>query len=245
MTGRQVGGATLVETLVALLLGLFLVQAGMAAVGRTRLAHARAMERADALSAVRLTGALLRAETSAGRMGVDWFADDDSLALRAYRGTGLVCGEHEAPESLVVSYGGYRRPDPTKDSVEVVYADGARAVLALTGVAEGPPTCWGAALEDALALELDGALPPGGVVARVFERGTYSLSGRALRYRRGAGGRQPLTPEIFESESGWRLTDGRLGAELLWRVRADPGATIGTGPGPLRRWRVPLGRGAP
>ncbi len=245
MTGRQVGGATLVETLVALLLGLLLMQAGMAAVGRTRLAHARAMERADALSAVRLTGALLRAETAAGRAGVDWAVADDSLALRAYRGTGLVCGEHEAPERLVVSYGGYRRPDPTKDSIEVVYADGARAVLALTGVAEGPSTCWGALLEGGLALELGGAFPPGGVLARVFERGAYSLSGRALRYRRGAGGRQPLTPELFERESGWGLADGRLSAELVWRVGAVPGAITGTGPGPLRRWRVPLGGGAP
>jgi hypothetical protein len=242
---RAVGGATLVETLVALLLGLFVLQAGMAAVAGTRSAHARTMERADALSAVRYTGALLRAETAAGRAGVDWVVADDSLALRAYRGTGLVCGEHEAPETLVVSYGGYRRPDPAKDSVEVVHADGARAVLALTGLAAGPPTCWGMPLEGSLALELDGPVPPGGVVARVFERGAYSLSARALRYRRGAGGRQPLTPEILERESGWRVADGRLSAELVWRVGADPLAASSARPEQLRWWRVPLGRGAP
>lgn len=243
---RAVGGATLVETLVALLLGLFVLQTGMAAVGRTRSAHARAMERADALSAVRYTGALLRAETAAGRAGMDWIVADDSLALRAYRGTGLVCGEHQAPDVLVVSYGGYRRPDPTKDSVEVVYPDGARAVLALTGVAAGPSTCWGVALEGglalALALEVGAFLPPGGVLARVFERGAYSLSDGALRYRRGAGGRQPLTPEILERQSGWRLTDGALSAELVWRVRAYPDAA---GPGQLHSWRMPVGRGAP
>ena len=241
----NVRGATLVETLVALLIGLLVVQAGMSAVGRTRSAHARVMERADALSAVRLTGALVRAETAAGRRDADWVMAADSVALRAYRGTGLACGEHEAPERIVVSYAGYRRPDPTKDSVEVVYADGARAVLALIGVTAGPPTCWGAPLEGGIALELGGPAPPGGVLVRVFERGAYSLSGRALRYRRGAGGRQPLTPEILERESRWRLADGRLSAELVWRVRADPGVTTGTGPVPLRRWRVPLGGGAP
>lgn len=241
---RDVDGATLVETLVALLLGLLVLQAGMTAVARTRLAHARAMERADALSAGRLTGALLRAETEAGRAGEDWVVEGASLALRAYRGTGLVCGEHEAPGVLVVSYGGYRRPDPTKDSVEVVYADGARALAELTDLATGPPACRGAPIERSLTLELDVPTPPGGVLARVFERGAYSLSDRALRYRRGAGGRQPLTPEILEGESGWRLTDGRLSAELVWRVRAKPGV-VATGPGEVHRWRVPLGRGSP
>lgn len=241
---RHVDGATLVETLVALLLGLLVLQAGMTAVGRTRLAHARTMERSDALSAVRLTGVLLRAETSAGREGEDWVLDGGSLALRAYRGTGLVCGEYEVPGVLVVSYGGYRRPDPTKDSVEVVYADGARAVVELTGITTGPPNCWSAPIEGSLALELRVPAPPGGVLARVFERGAYSLSGRALRYRRGAGGRQPLTPEILEPESGWRLTDGRLSAELLWRARVDPGV-VATGIGQLHRWRVPLVGGSP
>lgn len=240
---RSVEGATLVETLVALLLGLLVLQAGMAAVGRTRLAHARTMERADALSAVRLTGALLRAETEAGRAGEDWVMDGSSLALRAYRGTGLVCGEHEAPRALVVSYAGYRRPDPTKDSVEVVYADGARTVIELTGLTTGPLTCQGTAIEGSLTLELGVPVPPGGVLARVFERGAYSLSDRALRYRRGAGGRQPLTPEILEGESRWHLTDGRLSAELVWRIRADPG-TVAPGPGRLHRWRVPLGGGS-
>lgn len=241
---RAVAGTTLVETLVALLLGLLVLQAGMTAVGRTRLAHARAMERADALSAVRLTGALLRAETEAGRAGEDWVVDGGSLALRAYRGTGLACGEHEAPGVLVVSYAGYRRPDPTKDSVEVVYADGARAVAELTGLGTGPSACWGAALEGSLALELDVPVPSGGALARVFESGAYSLSDRALRYRRGAGGRQPLTPEILEGESGWRLADGRLSAELVWRIRADPGV-VATGPGEAHRWRVPIGRASP
>lgn len=241
---RHVDGATLVETLVALLLGLLVLQAGMAAVGRTRLAQARTMERADALSAVRLTGSLLRAETEAGREGEDWVVDGASLALRAYRGTGLVCGEHEAPSVLVVSYGGYRRPDPTKDSVEVVYADGARAVIALTGSTSGPSTCWGAPLEGSLALELGAPAPPGGVLARIFERGAYSLSDRALRYRRGAGGRQPLTPEILDRDSGWQWAGGRLSAELVWRARADPGV-VATGRGEVYRWRVPLGGGSP
>lgn len=241
---RHVDGATLVETLVALLLGLLVLQAGMTAVGRTRLAHARTMERADALSAVRLTGALLRVETEAGRAGEDWVVDGGSLTLRAYRGTGLVCGEYEAPGVLVVSYGGYRRPDPTKDSVEVVYGDGARAVAELTALTPGAPTCWGAPLEGSLALELGVPVPSGGVLARVFEHGAYSLSDRALRYRRGAGGRQPLTPEILEGESGWRLTDGRLSAELVWRVRVEPGV-VATGLGEVHRWRVPIGRGSP
>ena len=42
---------------------------------------------------------------------------------------------------------------------------------------------------------------PGALVARVFERGSYSVSGGALRYRRGLGGRQPLTLNVFDERS--------------------------------------------
>jgi hypothetical protein len=37
--------------------------------------------------------------------------------------------------------------------------------------------------------------PTDPVLGRIFEGGSYHFSGGALRYRRGAGGRQPLTPE--------------------------------------------------
>ncbi len=42
---------------------------------------------------------------------------------------------------------------------------------------------------------------PGALVARIFERGSYHVSDGALRYRRGLGGRQPLTLDVFDNRS--------------------------------------------
>lgn len=72
------------------------------------------------------------------------------------------------------------------------------------------------------------------VLTRVFERGSYHLVGGALRYRRGEGGRQPLTPE--------RIMEGRLtghdspGDALVWNLvlSTPPGSEKGS------RWRGSL-----
>jgi hypothetical protein len=53
------------------------------------------------------------------------------------------------------------------------------------------------------------------VLARLFERGSYHLTGSALRYRRGGSGRQPLTPEIWSSSTSWDVALERLGVEIV------------------------------
>lgn len=221
------------EVLVALLLGLFLLQAGMWAVARARTQHQRLVMRAEGLAAVRLAATLLRQETSVGTEGLDWEVSGDALSLRAFRGTGLVCGVLSGPDSVVTSFHGYRRPDPSKDSVVLVYPDGGREVTALRGFAAASDTvCGSGPLEARMVLRLASTVPPGPVVARVFERGAYALSGRALRYQRGAGGRQPLTPELWGPATAWLAVGPRLEAEL---VHAGDGSLLGD-----RRWRVPV-----
>jgi hypothetical protein len=63
---------------------------------------------------------------------------------------------------------------------------------------------------------------PAPVLVRLYERGTYYLADGAFRYRRGAGGRQPLTPERVAPGSGFRPVVG--GVEIRVRVTAQPGS---------------------
>ncbi|MDZ7779154.1 MAG: hypothetical protein U5R14_04335 [Gemmatimonadota bacterium] len=229
MTGRQ-AGVTVVEALVSLLLGLGLVQASLAVGARVRVAHAELLGRAEVLASARLTGALLRSETGVALRGRDWELHDDALRLRAFRGTALVCPEGSGADTLDAAYVGYRAPDPTKDSVVVLYQDGSRVVRGLEGVGSGVAECMGEALSRRTTLVLSESVPTGAVVARVFERGAYSVADAAFRYRRGAAGRQPLTPEVWDRSSGWVVEDGRVAVELL-------SAPDGTGTSPSR-WHL-------
>ena len=71
------------------------------------------------------------------------------------------------------------------------------------------------------------------VVARLFERGSYHLSDATLRYRRGASGRQPLTPEVWSVATGWRLSGQRLG------VAFTPARTAGSTWSGFLAWLAP------
>ena len=99
-----------------------------------------------------------------------------------------------------------------------------RAVDLVSVAAE--PSCAGEAPFDAGVGSVGerwrlGAAPADPVLLRLFETGSYHLSGGALRYRRGSGGRQPLTAAVLE---GGGIVD-TLGA-----VRAY----VTLGPGPSR-----------
>lgn len=232
------GGVSLVEVLVALLLGLVVVQGALTGAAKAQVVHRRLVERADVLSSVRLAAAVLRAEVKGGFQGDDWSVIDDSLSLRAFRGTGLVCPAASSGDGLTVAWVGYRRPDPTKDSVWIVSAMGAVSVVDLVGVETVPDTCGGEPFGQGLTLRLSGVAPSDASIARVYERGAYSVAGAALRYQRGAGGRQPLTAEVFDTESGWRMEGGGLGVALIERQRAIA-VTSGTAPLP-RSWQIGL-----
>lgn len=213
MTRRA--GATLPELLlVSTLFALVLAAVAGAASAQSRLA-AFALETVRTQELLRVVGIVLGVEVHAlappdiGAMGAD------SLRLRAFRGGGRICDGDS--DILFVRYDGVRRPEPDKDSVLIVGAFDSRGVSRSVEAVSGDPRCGGS-----LRLQLSpvprGSLssPRGWVL--VFESGSYHLSGGSLRYRRGAGGRQPLTEEGIGTG---RLTPLRSGMEvrLVLRMR--------------------------
>jgi hypothetical protein len=201
------GGFTVVETLVALTLGWLVAYLALTTLARQRGLQTRLTQRAEALAAARVTRVLLGEEARVGAPIRDgWSASGESLSLRAFRGIAVPCAPVSASEELAVRVRGVRRPDPQKDSVLVVDFTGSGPVRAiLDRRAASDVDCGG---PDAGTLErwrLSGTLPPGALVLRYFERGSYHLSAHALRYRRGQAGRQPLTPEVLsDALSGFR-----------------------------------------
>ena len=127
MTGSR--GTSLPEALVTLLLGVFLVHLAIVTVQRLARFQERAMHRQDVVLATRIARTALRGELA--RSGAAWTAAGDSIRLRAFRGTGVVCPTRPAPDALVVAYAGDRRADPLKDSVEVVALEGHVTVVDL------------------------------------------------------------------------------------------------------------------
>jgi Tfp pilus assembly protein PilV len=224
-------GVSVLEVLIALLIGLFVLQLGLETLARLRSAQAALSARADALVALRVGSHVLRRELRHGLAGRDWAASGDSLALRAFRATAVVCASDSAAAELTVRYRGDRAPDPSKDSVLVTTPEGVTTVHALVGVGAASSAC--AAPGVGARLRLDRGAPSGAVLARVFERGSYHLSDAALRYRRGASGRQPLTPEVWTSATAWDLSGDRLGVEV---VPSSRGGVAWSG---FLAWRTP------
>jgi prepilin-type N-terminal cleavage/methylation domain-containing protein len=226
--GERGPGFTLVELAVVLVAVGMLGTLGLRAYAALGTTSAQLAARASTVQAARATRGVLHAELSAGSRGMDWRVHaPDSLSLRAYRGAAIVC-ESVDDSTWVVRRSSSREPDPSKDSVGVLDADGQWHLAKLVSV-RPEPIC---ANETRL---FDGAItsaverwsvrpavaPP--VLVRLFESGSYHLSGNALRYRRGAGGRQPLTESVLR---GARLVDS------LETVGAD----VPVGPGPPRRF---------
>lgn len=210
-------GISVPEVLVALLIGFVVIHLSLDTMARLRSAQARLAARADGLVALRVTRHVLRSELRRGRPGEDWQVGGDTLGLRAFRGTALVCPRDSVSDALQVSYEGVRWPDPSKDSLLLLTAHGGTVLRDL--VATGAPSA-SCALETPGSPStwlLDSAAPADVVLARLFERGSYHLSGSALRYRRGLSGRQPLTPEVWSSASRWSTSADRLGIDLVPR----------------------------
>lgn len=145
-------------------------------------------------------------------------AATDSLRIRAFRGGGHLCGVEA--DRLRVAYAGIRRPDPSRDSVLVLGPDTAW-VHALVSVA-GSTGCAGG-----VEVQLDRPAGPGAGYALVFETGVYTLDAGAVRYRRGLGGRQPLTETVLRDMAFETAAAGfslRLApdADSLVRLRPQP-----------------------
>jgi hypothetical protein len=218
--GAADAGWSLPEVLVVLLLALRLMQLGLDSLSKLEGGRGRIAARTDALVALRVSRHVLRRELRHGVAGTDWELDGDSLSLRAFRGVALVCASDSASATLVVSYAGDRAPDPAKDSVALLTEDGAAAVRAILATEPAAIACPGLGGGEAESWRLDRGAPPGTLAAKLFERGSYHLSDGALRYRRGASGRQPLTPEVWSAATGWTSSRGGIGLVLVPRDSA-------------------------
>lgn len=157
-----------------------------------------AADRAETLDATRTAGAIFTAELTPLEPGTDLHnIDADSVALRVFRGSGVVCGF--AGDEPLLRYRGLRQPDPAKDSVLVLTAaEGERThnLHASSPVLNG---CVARDGEAVFRLGTPAELRLGDAVL-LFETGSYHID-RAFRYRRGSGGRQPITAEVFTAES--------------------------------------------
>jgi hypothetical protein len=196
------GGYSVPELLVALALS-GLVTALAAGLLRSQSIVARNIaERARRAEALRAAAHILTTE-------LRWLAASDlrtmqadSLALRAFRGSGVVCAAES--DAVTIRYRGVRQPDVTKDSLVVLRDTIFEAVMPLNSTAATTEGCTHGADEQLLRIA-NVALRPGDAVA-YFESGSYYLTSSALRYRLGAEGRQPITAELFDDR------DTRFGA---------------------------------
>ena len=209
------------EALTAMLLLVAVTAAALQTL--TTLGHALRNVTGDAekRETMRIARYTLAQELRTGLAGVDWAAGaGDSIAVRAFRGTGVRCAAAPLP-LWVVRYTGLRRPDPAKDSVLVLAADGVWRVADLIGARSG--ACGDGPGGE--TWELDPAIPEA-VVGRIFERGSYHVAAGAFRYRPGRGGRQPLTAQVLRTGAGVASGVSRRGVGLDLRLAFDqaPGA---------------------
>lgn len=186
---RRAGAVSLAELILALLFfGFVMVGAGEFLVRSTRLAGAQRDE-LRFMELARTARVILGGELRSLAPADIAAASPDSLRIRAFRGGGVVCGG--AGRELWLHFRGGRAPDAAKDSVVLIRSSGTEEVLAVDGVSGAP--CGG----DALSLVLEGAPGAPAAYALLFESGAYHVADGALRYRRGAGGRQPLTEALL------------------------------------------------
>lgn len=228
-------GTSVVEALVALLLGLLIICLALTLIARQRRVVAALAGTSDALAAVRVARQVLGQDARDGDpMRDGWALSADSLALRVFRGVGYVCGPGPTPLDLIVATEGVRLPQPSKDSVLLLGAQGGWTALALEAATEASPCSADTSVGTEL-WHLSGTPPAGILLARYFERGSYHIQGDAIRYRRGMGGRQPLTPAVVTTPGS--AFQGLRGSPILFlEIR-----------GTAMPWRiaVPVPGGAP
>lgn len=219
-------GVSVIELLVVLALLSLVVQLGWTVLSGQRRAATALSVRAEGLETVRTVGWLLPEELSGGEPERDWWVAGDSIGLRAFRGVGFVLGDSVRGDRVRVCYRGIRSPAPEKDSVLFLGIDGRWRAHDLVSRALRPGAC----VQTADAWEEEWVVSPEAgrsVLVRLFERGSYHLSSGALRYRRGAGGRQPLTPErILE---GNILVPSSPGGRVGWEALLSSARPEGTG----------------
>jgi len=192
-------GLTLLELVVALVCTSLIMQLGLAAYASVQARVSQEQVRSARMDAIRAVRVVLRDELGAGIVDQDWTVfDPDSIRVRAFRGTGWPCESPVGDLTIPVRWEGIRAPDASKDSVLVLGGDGAWRVVDLVGVT-GSGLC---------ATWTVDAFVSSPVLLRLFESGSYHLGSGALRYRRGPGGRQPLTEDVLDGASFVRTPQG-------------------------------------
>ncbi|NNM05832.1 MAG: hypothetical protein HKO65_12150 [Gemmatimonadetes bacterium] len=214
--GASRTGGILVEAIVTLLLLVLLVSTAWKTLAGHRQLVIDLAHRADGLETVRTLAWILGEEVSEGRPGSDWeVVETDSLSLRAFRGMGLIESGARVGRTVTVCFRGFRSPAPEKDSLLMLGGDGRWTAVDLEHRTRIGSDCSGAAGWWREEWTVSRASPDA-VLARLFERGSYHLTDGALRYRRGLGGRQPLTAEVIET--GSFISRSRPGDPFGWEI---------------------------
>jgi hypothetical protein len=194
---RARAGVALAEVLVAAVLsGMVLASSAMLLSGQNRLAVSitNRSERNDATRSVMM---ILDAEFNALLAEHDLRAiGRDSVASRIFRGVAVVCGFRSG--WTYVRYRGLRMPDPAKDSVLQLGIENTAPVAPESVSDDACPHRPG---ETVLGLTLPASPPMIGSIWLIFESGSYHLNSNALRYRRGAESRQPITNEVINDRA--------------------------------------------
>lgn len=153
-------------------------------------------------------------------------ASGDSIAARWFRGSGVVCDTSSS--DIWIRMRTVRDPDPDKDSLLVITGSGENAA-SFTSVAFDPGRCVAAAGEEVYRIRATGVA--NAVAVLFFESGSYYLSQRALRYRLGGEGRQPLTEEFLrDAGSSFALTvDSLHASRFRMLIELKPGIQYATG----------------
>ncbi|MEX2282866.1 MAG: hypothetical protein WEE89_10335 [Gemmatimonadota bacterium] len=219
------GGYSLVELLTALTLAGLLGCAAAALLQAQAALSRSAAHQTEAADALRTSAHVLTMETrwSDGVKDVRASAPD-SLALRAFRASAVIL-RIEPDGRLFTRLQALRAPDPTKDSVLVLMEFGREETAQLTEATASHLPCGQGAC---YLLRISQPVQPGSVLL-IFESGTYYLTTRALRYRLGAEGRQPITAELLDdrltffdlslSKGAWLSIRARTGGYHQLRVR--------------------------
>lgn len=185
-------GSALLELVTSLTL-LALLLALCAGLVRSQSVLVRSIsERAAASEAVRTARLVLRAESQDLAISDVRAIAADSFAARIFRAWGIVCSIDST--RTMMRYHGMREPEADKDSLLLV---GSERAVAFEEAAPSPDPCATLPGETLVAVRPARALRMNTVVL-LFESGAYHLSTRALRYRRGLEGRQPITDELFD-----------------------------------------------
>jgi prepilin-type N-terminal cleavage/methylation domain-containing protein len=211
-------GFSLLELLVALTLGGLVLSAATATLlSQTRLARVTAAQ-AQRNEVLRVAAQVLSTETrwlNAARDVRAW--SSDSLSLRAFRASGTVCHVQQDGSALA-SLVTLRAPDADKDSLLILRDSSIELAAQLLSAAPATAPCGTART---FSLRTSEQLHSGDVVL-LFESGNYYLADRALRYRLGGEGRQPLTEEAFVAARTHFLPGLGGGAAELRMAGAPP-----------------------